>query len=96
MDLSYEIDLMAVVKIFWKAKKTEITDRNTGEKSTQNRLHWYAFGTYWIPVTRVEESRNSQYRGWVMDGSGLAPARASQDPRRTEVFTGRFGRAEAA
>jgi phage terminase large subunit-like protein len=68
VDLSFKLDLTATMKLFWKTLPTEITDKETGAVTTQDKVHYYAFGTSWTPEARIEESRNSQYRGCLDDG----------------------------
>lgn len=54
LDLASKLDLLAVQMVFWK----DIDDKR----------HYYAFGTYWAPEVQIEESSNSQYQGWKIDG----------------------------
>lgn len=54
LDLASKLDLLALVKVFWR----EIAAK----------LHYYAFGTYWTPEARIAQSRNAQYRGWQVGG----------------------------
>jgi phage terminase large subunit-like protein len=68
VDLSFKLDLTATMKLFWKTLPTEVKDKETGAVTTQDKVHYYAFGTNWTPEARIEESRNSQYRGWLHDG----------------------------
>lgn len=35
---------------------------------SRGEAHYYAFGTYYLPEDRVEESHNSQYAGWAETG----------------------------
>ena len=63
LDLASKLDLLAKIKLFWK----RIPD-SSGAKEPQTKLHYYFFGNYWTPELRVEQSSNSQYKGWVIDG----------------------------
>ena len=54
LDLASKLDLLAKVKLFWK--------------QIEGKRHYYVFGDYWTPEERLEQSRNSQYRGWVIEG----------------------------
>lgn len=54
LDLASKLDLIAKMKLFWK--------------KIDGKLHYYVFGDYWTPELRVEQTNNSQYRGWVIDG----------------------------
>ena len=54
LDLASKLDLLALVKIFWKMI--------TGKR------HYYAFGEYWTPQESVNNSSNSQYSGWAISG----------------------------
>ncbi len=53
LDLASKLDLLAIQKVFWK----QIDGKN----------HYYTFGTYWTNEARIEDSANSQYRGWAID-----------------------------
>ena len=39
-----------------------------GETDRGAKRHYYAFGTYFLPEATVEQSQNSQYQGWVLEG----------------------------
>jgi phage terminase large subunit-like protein len=54
LDLASKLDLLAKVKLFWK--------------KIEGKRHYYVFGDYWTPEERVEQSANSQYKGWVIEG----------------------------
>jgi len=56
LDLASKLDILALVKIFWK------DDQPDGKR------HYYCFGCYWTPEERIEQTANSQYRGWVIEG----------------------------
>lgn len=58
LDLSSKIDLSAAVKMF----KREIDGED----------HYYAFGRYYVPESRVEEPEKRHYQGWVADGALIA------------------------
>jgi phage terminase large subunit-like protein len=54
LDLASKLDLLAKVKLFWK--------------DTDEKRHYYVFGDYWTPEARLDQTQNSQYKGWVIDG----------------------------
>jgi phage terminase large subunit-like protein len=54
LDLASKLDLLAKTKIFWESK--------------DGKRHYYVFGKYWTPEERLEQTQNSQYRGWAIDG----------------------------
>ena len=54
-DLASKLDLAAVIKLF---TRTESDDK----------LHYYVFGKYWIPAETIEKSSNAKYEGWARDG----------------------------
>lgn len=58
LDLANKIDILAALRVFWR-------DEPSGERKPKR--HYYAFGKYWLPEQRIEESQNSQYRGWALD-----------------------------
>jgi phage terminase large subunit-like protein len=64
LDLASKLDLLAKVKLFWK----HIEEPAANGKEAQKKLHYYFFGDYWTPEERVEQSSNSQYKGWVIEG----------------------------
>ena len=54
LDLASKLDLLAKVKLFWK--------------DMEEKRHYYVFGDYWTPEARLDQTQNSQYKGWVIDG----------------------------
>jgi phage terminase large subunit-like protein len=54
LDLASKLDLLALTKVFWK--------------EIDGKTHYYAFGRYWTNEARIEDSSNSQYRGWQIEG----------------------------
>lgn len=58
LDLANKIDILAAIKLFWR-------DEDAGGTS---KRHYYAFGSYWLPEQRIEQSQNSQYSGWAISG----------------------------
>lgn len=54
LDLASKLDLLAKVKLFWK--------------EIEGKRHYTVFGDYWTPEERVQQSQNSQYQGWVIEG----------------------------
>lgn len=36
-------------------------------KGGKKKRHYYVFGDYWTPEKRLEETQNSQYRGWAIE-----------------------------
>lgn len=54
LDLASKIDLAAKMKLF--------------ERDIDGSTHYYAFGTYYLPRRQIEESGNSQYAGWEIEG----------------------------
>ncbi len=54
LDLASKLDLLAKVRIFWK--------------ELEGKRHYYVFGDYWTPEARLDQTQNSQYRGWTIDG----------------------------
>jgi len=53
-DLASKVDIAARAQLF--------------EREVDDVRHYYAFLRYYLPESTVEESGNSQYRGWVRDG----------------------------
>lgn len=83
LDLASKLDLLAKAKVFWK--------------EIEGKLHYYAFGTYWTPESRIEGASNSQYQGWHIDGwlraspgetndYGLAEDDIREDAKKFEVL----------
>lgn len=58
MDLARKVDIAAKAKLFWKDIESN------GAKAR----HYYAFLTYYLPESAVENARNSQYAGWEASG----------------------------
>lgn len=54
LDLASKLDLLAKIKLFWK--------------DMEEKRHYYVFGDYWTPEARLDQTQNSQYKGWVIDG----------------------------
>lgn len=54
-DLATKTDIAAKIKLFSKLHE-------------DGTLHYYAFGTYFLPEEAVEDGRNSSYRGWEQEG----------------------------
>lgn len=54
VDLSSKIDIAAKVDLF--------------RRDIDGISHYYAFGRYWLPEETIENSTNSQYQGWSIDG----------------------------
>lgn len=52
LDLASKTDIAARVAIF--------------PKQVDGQTHYYLFGRYFLPEQAVEDGRNSQYRGWVV------------------------------
>lgn len=55
LDLATKTDIAAKIKLFTKLHE-------------DGTLHYYAFGTYFLPEEAVEDGRNSSYRGWEQEG----------------------------
>ena len=51
LDLASKVDIAAKVLLF--------------TREFEGKVHYYAFGRYYLPESAVEESRNSQYSGWA-------------------------------
>lgn len=66
-DLASNIDIAAKVRLF---RRTKIEKNKDGED--EPRVHYYAFGSFYLPEEIVEESDNSQYKGWVESGRLIA------------------------
>ncbi len=60
LDIASKLDLLAKIKLFWR-------DLPTGEEEIIKR-HYYCFGDYWTPQARIEQTANSQYQGWAIEG----------------------------
>jgi len=54
LDIARKLDLMALVKLFWK--------------QIDGKRHYYCFGTYWTPERSLENSDNASYKGWHING----------------------------
>ena len=54
LDISRKLDLLAMVKLFWRQEN--------------GKRHYYAFGTYWTPQASLENSNNASYRKWETEG----------------------------
>lgn len=67
LDLSSKSDIAASVALFRRV--VQETDKN-GEPV--DRVHYYAFGRYYLPEETIEESDNSQYVGWAKSGHLIA------------------------
>ena len=42
--------------------------RNEIMEGGKKKRHYYAFGDYWTPEKRLEETQNSQFKGWAIEG----------------------------
>ncbi|MBA3852922.1 MAG: hypothetical protein C0503_00825 [Gemmatimonas sp.] len=60
LDLSSKTDIAAAAILFRRVEREK--DKH-GEDV--DRVHYYAFGRYYLPEETIEESDNSQYRGWA-------------------------------
>lgn len=63
LDLSSKTDIAAVGILFRRVER-----ETTAKGEPVDRVHYYAFGRYYLPEETVEESDNSQYRGWADSG----------------------------
>lgn len=54
LDLASRVDIAANVQVFAKPEG--------------GKIHYYAFGKYYLPEDTVESEANSQYQGWVIEG----------------------------
>lgn len=54
VDLASKLDLCAEVRLF--------------AKLVEDKTHYYAFGTYWLPEETVQNSTNAAYKGWAENG----------------------------
>lgn len=54
VDLASKLDLCAEVRLF--------------AKLIEDKTHYYAFGTYWLPEETVQNSTNAAYSGWAANG----------------------------
>ena len=41
--------------------------RNEITQGGKKKRHYYAFGDYWIPEKRLEETQNAQFKGWAIE-----------------------------
>jgi phage terminase large subunit-like protein len=64
LDLSSKTDIAARVEIFTRLVPTK--HPKTGE--LEDKVHYYAFGKFYVPEDTVEASDNSQYVGWAAAG----------------------------
>jgi phage terminase large subunit-like protein len=62
LDIASKLDLLAKIKLFWRDIPTVI------EEEEVIKRHYYFFGDYWTPKARIEQSNNSQYQGWAIEG----------------------------
>ena len=54
LDLASKSDIAALMRVF--------------RREIDGEVHWYCFGTYFLPQSAIDESRNSQYAGWEVEG----------------------------
>jgi phage terminase large subunit-like protein len=54
VDLASKLDLCAEVRLF--------------AKTIEDKTHFYAFGTYWLPEETMQSSTNAAYKGWAATG----------------------------
>ncbi len=55
LDLASKLDLLAKIKLFWR------------DDAEDGKRHYTVFGDYWTPEARLEQTQNSQYKGWAID-----------------------------
>jgi phage terminase large subunit-like protein len=67
VDLASTIDIAARVTLF---RRTIIGKTKDGEDDP--RIHYYAFGKFYLPEDVLEEGDNSQYKGWERAGRIIA------------------------
>jgi phage terminase large subunit-like protein len=67
LDLASNIDIAAKLMLF---RRTVVEKTKTGEDDP--RTHYYAFGRFYLPEDVLEESDNSQYKGWQSSGRIIA------------------------
>ena len=65
LDLASKRDIMAQVYTF--------------EKTIKGQKHLYVFGDYYLPQLAVEESLNSQYEGWEIEGRLIVSPGSTND-----------------
>lgn len=68
LDLASSIDIAARIQLFQRTIPTK--HPRTGE--LEDRIHYYAFGRFYLPEDVIEESDNSQYQGWERSGRLIA------------------------
>jgi phage terminase large subunit-like protein len=61
-DLASNIDIAASVYLF----RRTIEETNPKTQELEPKVHYYAFGKFYVPEDVVEESDNSQYKGWAL------------------------------
>ena len=54
VDLASKIDINSHVRLF--------------RRLIDDKIHYYAFARHYLPEAAIENSRNSQYQGWEIDG----------------------------
>jgi phage terminase large subunit-like protein len=67
-DLASNVDVAARIDLFRRL----IDEPNLRTGELESHLHWYAFGRFYVPEDVVEESDNSQYKGWERSGRLIA------------------------
>jgi phage terminase large subunit-like protein len=50
LDLASKLDILAGMKVFYR--------------TTENKRHYYVFGSYWLPSEQVNKKENGHYKGW--------------------------------
>lgn len=63
VDLASNVDIAAEVRLFRR-----LVEETSKSGEVEPHLHYYAFGRFYLPEDVVEESDNSQYKGWANSG----------------------------
>ncbi len=59
LDLASHVDIAAKAKLYWK---------NIPREGGEAERHFWAFMTYYLPESAIENAKNSQYAGWELAG----------------------------
>lgn len=69
-DLASVTDIAARIQLF--RRKLEAPSKKGGE--VESVWHYYAFGRFYLPESKIEDADNSQYEGWEESGRLIATA----------------------